>query len=393
MRDSSAAMRREWPLQTAIFFDLAAFTIVLVDFQFRAEEFGIPGLWIGALLASTFLVQLLASPRWGLAADRLGRKRVFLACTLFSLVSMVLYAVASGPWWLLLSRLAAGLGAANTAVAQAAVSDAYPEADRAGPLGRLAAAQNLGLILGPSLGGFFSDAFGSPAAGWLAAGCSAASLLVAAAFAVMPAGPVESEPRRLNLFGFLKEAPGLAPLLLASTTAWFSLAMLEGTFGRLISRTLGLGRQEFGVIFAFESVIGVVMSALVLAWIMKRAPSWLVLGWSFLAMGVGLAFMPFAPAYGWLFVASAAFAAGQGLSGPAVNVLAAAKVREGRHGELFGVMQGARAVGFLIGPLIGGAFFDVFPAGPYLVAGGACLAAATVVAVFLRPRTGNLSRP
>jgi DHA1 family multidrug resistance protein-like MFS transporter len=80
-----------------------------------------------------------------------------------------------------------------------------------------------------------------------------------------------------------------------------------------------------------------------------------------------------------LFVASTLFAVGGSLANPTITAKCGALVTFERRGELFGLMQGARSIGFLIGPLLGGMLFDYRPAVPYLLAGAICVIAAALV--------------
>jgi MFS family permease len=371
--------RAEWPLWAAIFLDLVGFASVLVDFQFRAERVGSPGWKIGMILASTFVVQALVSPYWGRVSDRLGRKPVFLFCTGLSAASMAAYALAPDSWWLLVSRLIAGLGAANTAIAQAAVADAFDEASRPAALGRLGAALNSGLILGPAAGGWVAASLGSQAVGWMGFAFSLAGLLVAWLFADMRPGGFEVTARKFSFGSLLRENPSVLPFFAASVAAWFSLAMLEGTFGRLIKRMFGAGSFEFGMIFAYESVIGVGVSAFLLGVLLVKGKERWMLSASYLMMGAGLALMPLVPQFWWIFAPSFLYAFGQGFASPAVNALCSREVADDRQGELFGLMQGARSIGFVLGPVLGGALFDWQASSPYFIAGAVCLASALIV--------------
>src|SRR5688572_16075672 len=156
-----SSLRAELPLLLAVFLDLVGFGMAFPDIQLRAEKFGAPGVLIGLLLSSYFIVQILASPRWGRLSDHVGRKPVLLTCTALSVLSMLAYAFASSLWLILLSRIFAGLAAANVVVAQAYIADTSTEADRAAKMGRIGAAITAGLIAGPALGGYLAHVGGN----------------------------------------------------------------------------------------------------------------------------------------------------------------------------------------------------------------------------------------
>jgi len=79
--------------------------------------------------------------------------------------------------------------------------------------------------------------------------------------------------------------------------------------------------------------------------------------------------MAVAPGFGWLLLTGAFFAGGLAIANPTVSGLCSKAVPEDRQGELFGILQSARSVGFVLGPLIGGALFDWRATAPYFLAG------------------------
>ncbi len=355
---------------------MVGFTMIIPDIQTRAEKLGAPGWLIGAVLASMFIVQSVASPKWGALSDRVGRKPVFIACQTISVASMVVYAVGGNIWLILVSRVLAGLGAANVAVAQAGMTTGLQGEDRTVVLGRLSAAMNVGLILGPVVGGQVAYYLGSAKVGWIGACVSLLGIVLVSLFTKLPQGTNKASKQSTSLKEVVKRFPGLVPLVALSAVTWFSLAMLEGTFGRLLKHQWGYGENVFGFIFAFESAVGLATQGLLLAHIAKRTHPNPRLVLSLLAMGVGLGLTPFAPNIGGLFLLSAVYAVGASVANPTIASLASQTAGDDDQGQIFGAMQSARSLGFVIGPALGGAYFDVWVPGPYVIAGVVCLVAA-----------------
>lgn len=192
----------------------------------------------------------------------------------------------------------------------------------------------------------------------------------------------EVRVRRQIGFGLLREYPRLVPLVLLAGIAWFSLSALEGTFGRLLRDTWSYSEREFGFIFGFESLVQVIIQGQLLGILAARFRDRHLLVVGYLCQGLGLAITPFVPNLAGIFAASLLYAAGVAVSNPTVNGLCSHAVGEDRQGEVFGVIQSARSVGFMFGPILGGILYDARPFLPYLLAGGVCLAAALMV-----PRT------
>ncbi len=369
--------KAEYPLLFAIFLDMMGFGMVLPDVQLRLEAFRAPGWLIGAVLAAYFLTQLLVSPLWGRASDRIGRKPVLLLCGGLSAGSMLLYGFAHGVAGILSSRVLAGVAAANVVVAQAYLADTTDEATRTAAMGRVGVATTAGLILGPVLGGWLASAGGNLLLGSVAAGASLLGVIwIGFAVPGCKPAPAPGKPRHVYLIdiSLLQGDPALRRLFGLAAAAFFALACLEGTFGRLIRYRFGYGVFEFGLIFSYEALLGVWVQAVLLKRIPDRWAGYPLLRAGYVMQGVGLALTPFAPNLAGLFVTSALYAVGMGLATPTLNGLCSAATPQERQGEMFGLLQAARSAGFLLGPIAGGALFDWKPASPYLLAGAVAIA-------------------
>lgn len=390
LRKLGRMSRSEWPLLAAVFLEMTGFGMAFPDIQLRAEVFGAPGQIIGAVLASYFVVQLLVSPAWGRLSDRVGRKPVLLVCTALSAGSMVIYALAHTVETILLSRVVAGLAAANVVAAQAYIADVNRGVQLERSMGRMSAAMLAGLVAGPAIGGFLATVGGNQLMGFAAAGCSLASLvwiLFGVRSVPVVASATSEAPRlRRRSWALLQDTPGLMRFVAIAVAGWFVLACLEGTYGRLIKHNLGMGQFEFGLIFSYESLLGAAVGW-TLGWLATRlGSSWMLKG-GYLLQAIGLLAMPFAPGFGVLLLASTFYAFGIGVTNPTINSVCSKMTSNERQGELFGVLQAARSVGFVAGPILGGALFDVLPGLPYYVAAGVAGVAALMVVV---PQDGTV---
>lgn len=383
----------EIALIVAILLDMVGFTMLIPDIQLRAEKLIGPspftGPVIGLLLQSTFIVQFLVSPKWGRMADRTGRKRVFIGCQWLSALAMLLYGASTSLVLLFASRIIAGFGAANVSTAQAIAASQAEEGRKKIVLGWMSAALSGGMILGPAIGGLGAAALGHSAVGYLGAGISFAGGFLVWLFVPNDThrdSVQREQSRRFFDLSFLNRYPEVRPIFWIAVIASFALATLEGTFGRLIHQILGMGQAEFGILFSFEAVIGVLMSAYGLTILSKRICETSLLRAGYLFQGIGLGLNPLAgllssiaPGLFWLFVASTLYAIGAGVVNPMLASLASNAVPDESQGELFGTMQSARTIGFIIGPILGGALFDIWAPAPYIIATTVCIG----VAIFL----------
>ena len=375
------------------FADLVGFGMLIPSVQLRAESLGARGWLIGALLSSMFVVQTIASPLWGGLSDRVGRKPVVLACTALSAISMLVYAQAASVWIILATRVLAGLGAANVSTAQAALADASSPERRTALMGQAGAAVSAGLILGPALGGFLSARGGAALVGHVAAACSLVGLVAFAVLfpAVAPRLKEKKDEEKGSAFPLLARNRLLLALFAVATVGWFALACLEGTFGRLMERNFGRGAEIFGAVFAYESLLAVGVQGLLVGPAQRCLGERRLLIVAFVLQGAGLAAMPFVGSVPVLFAASTVYALGNSLVNPCVNGWCSRITPERQQGAMFGLLQSARSLGFMVGPSLGGAMFDLRPSAPYVLAGGVSIVAAGILGALVG-RGGEATR-
>ncbi len=362
--------------------------MIIPNIQIQLDKLQVPGWQIGSILSSMFVVQILTATVWGKISDCTGRKIIIVACTIISSLSMVAYALAPNAGFILLSRILAGLGGANIAIAQAYIADLSASGSKVAGMGRIGAAISAGLIAGPALGGWLGGLGGHQLVGFVAGTLSLTGAILG--MALLPkVKPTEREARKKGELGLIRSVPGLFGVFFIIAIGWFSLATLEGTFGRLIHHRFSAGEREFGMIFAFESLLSLITQSYLVERIDKKLRTKTTLAISYLGMGIGLVMFPFVPQFWMLFAASAIYAIASAMTNPLVNALCSEITPENRQGELFGLIQSVRSLGFAIGPTIGGSLFDLWPAAPYVLAMGACFLAAISVPK-LTPKFANV---
>src|SRR6059058_1877474 len=152
-RVSRAANAKLAVLIVTNFVDMVGLLMIIPLMPFYAREMGGGALIVAILMGAFTAAQLLSAPLWGRFSDKYGRRPALLVGLSASCVAYVVFAFANSIWLLLLSRLVQGAGGGTVGVIQAYVADSVEPENRAKALGWLSAATNVGVAIGPAIGG------------------------------------------------------------------------------------------------------------------------------------------------------------------------------------------------------------------------------------------------
>lgn len=116
---------------------------------------------IGSLFTAGAIAAAVSSPVWGTLSDRFGRKKILIFSMVIFAAVFLGYAFSTRYVHLVIVQLGEGIAwAAMGSTAVALVADLVPENSRGKAMGIYNMTWNTGWIIGPSLGGLFSDHIG-----------------------------------------------------------------------------------------------------------------------------------------------------------------------------------------------------------------------------------------
>ena len=368
--DPAAQKRSLVIIWITIFIDLMGITLIIPYINDFVADLGGDERHVGFLLASYALMQLIFAPVWGRISDRIGRRPVIIIGLATSAVAFTIFGLADELWLLFASRALAGMANANISTAQAYVADITPPEQRAGRMGIVMAAFNLGFIIGFPIGGFMATAFGNKAPALFAAGLSAVNCL--AALVILPeslskeartaararvktgAGVLGAMTESLkNLVQFWRR-PAISRLLtvlLLYTAAFSTLHVVFVEYGRDI---LKISPLERGFVFMFIGIVGALVQLIFIKPLVRRWGEDRVIEIGLASMAIGLASIPFLPTYALMFVGSFFISTGNSLVMPVVSAVISRRSAEDEQGVAMGVTQSLSALGRIIGPPYGG---------------------------------------
>ncbi|KAI0439737.1 major facilitator superfamily transporter [Xylaria telfairii] len=115
------------------------------------------GFYSGLIESLFSLTQMLVMVPWGRAADRLGRKPVLVFSLFGVAVATSLFGMARAIWQMVLFRCLAGVFAGSIVTVRAMISENAGRQHQAVAFSWFAVAGNLGIFIGPLLGGALAD--------------------------------------------------------------------------------------------------------------------------------------------------------------------------------------------------------------------------------------------
>jgi DHA1 family tetracycline resistance protein-like MFS transporter len=370
-----------------VFIDLLGFGIIIPILPTFATELGASSFQTGLIAASFSVMNFLCAPWWGTMSDRVGRRPVMLISIGLTAAAYLLLGFSTTLTLLLASRLLAGIGSANIAVAQAYVTDVSAPEDRTRNLGLIGAAFGIGFVIGPLVGGFLKSHYGIFAVGAFAGALGFINLVLAyftlpepAAYRRLPSPkPPATEVTGTGINPFTAVL-GVLRQPVISQLVWINFIFVAGFSMMAITSALlwrdkyGLDEKHIGFTFAFLGVAtAVAQGALVRPLNRAFGERRLLLLGSAVMMGA-LLLMPLVPVEWFVpleLVSLAGIALANGAMTPSLSSLIAAHSPPSSVGRNLGSNQSFSARARAVGPVLGGALYGFDYHGPFF--GGALI--------------------
>ena len=344
----------------AVFTDMFIHGMIVPILPIYAASLGISQTALGFLFGSYALALLITTPIFGMISDKLGRRGPMLWGILGLAAATLLFAFANTFWFLLLARILQGCAAAITWTAGLALlADFYPSEERGQAMGIALSGQAIGILVGPSMGGWLYQIGGYMFPFFVAAGMAVLDgllrllllkeephrekqteqqpfellrnqhfLLIVGAVMIGAAVPSALQPTLPARFEAVFHAtPLVIGLLFAVPT--IAYAVIAPLIGRL-STKLGHARM---------TVLGFIITALAMAFVTLPSNIYLeIAALSLIGIGMGMILAP---------------------SLPCMADLAQEK-ENASYGFTFAIYNTAYSVGMMIGPVLSGLLSENF---------------------------------
>lgn len=377
-----------------VFIDLIGFGIVIPLLPKFATHFGADGFTVGLLVMSYSLMQFFMTPVWGRLSDRIGRRPVLLISMAASSVGYLLWGFAGTLAVLFASRIVAGLGSANIAVAQAYISDVTTPENRAKGMGLIGAAFGLGFTLGPAVGGLLSQ-YGINAVGFGAAAFSFVAFLFALFALPEPQNRSRAGHDRYRTEeGFLARTLSNSSLripLAIFFLSTFAFANMETTLVLLATKWYGFTSADISWLFTFVGFVMVMVQGGFVGRAAKRSGEKSLILAGSLLVAVGFMLTVLLHQVWGLYLAMGVIACGISINNPSNQSMLSKLANPSETGGVLGVGQSLSTLGRILGPMAGGAAYQYLNVeSPYYL-GSVCMM--VVFAMALRLPSGKPAAP
>lgn len=143
------------PLYLALIIFTMSLGILSVAIPLYSYGLGADSVAVGLIISAHAIAHILASPLWGKASDRVGRRLSLGIGMLLSSVAVPLYPFVNDPGFLAVISFLRGLTDASFwIVPWALIADLYAPQEIGKVFGKVGMIQGIGFIVGPFLGGF-----------------------------------------------------------------------------------------------------------------------------------------------------------------------------------------------------------------------------------------------
>lgn len=169
-------------------------------------------LWVTTayLVASTIMM-----PIYGKLGDLIGRKGLFIGALSIFLVGSIVGGFAQDMTWLIIARAIQGLGGGGLMIlSQAIIADVAPVRERSKYMGIMGAVFGLSAVVGPLLGGWFTESVGWRWAFWINIPLGIAAIALAAFFLKLPKHDTKV---RFDVWGVLTMAIAVTSIILVAS--------------------------------------------------------------------------------------------------------------------------------------------------------------------------------
>ena len=388
--------RQFWIIVLGTFIDSLGGGIMFPFFTlYVTRKFSVGMTEVGTIFLLFSITSFVSSMAGGAMTDRFGRKRMIVLGLVASSASTLSIGLINSYDLFLAGALLVGLFAnLGQPARQAMVADLLPEEQRTQGYGALRAAANLGVAIGPAIGGllaaqsylllFVSDALLS-----LVTACMVGLALKETMPVRGAAGSDTSTARTSQGYGKVLQNRAFLLFMLAYALVAVIAIQMNSTLPVYLRDVHGVPEQGFGALMSLNAGM-VVLFQFPITRRIKRFDPMIVMICGSLLYGLGTFLYGVVSVYSLFLVAMCIITVGEMVTAPVAQAQAAQFAPEDMRGRYMAVFSLSWAISSAIGPLLAGLAIDNLS--PHWVWYGAGLLGMLSAFAFLGLRNGAARR-
>lgn len=339
----------------------------------------------GWMMATYAIMQFVFSPVLGGISDRFGRRPVLLLSLLGLGIDYLFLAVANTLPLLFLGRMIAGICGASFQTSFAYIADVSPPEKRAQNFGMMGAAFGFGFIIGPFIGGMFSE-FGTRAP-FIAAACLSLLNWLYGFFilpeSLKPENRRAFDLKRANPFGAfvqLKKNKKIRILVFGMFLLYLAGQVMPAIWPFYTKFLFSWSDREIGYSLAFVGVMVAVVQGGLIKWTQKKFGPIRSVYIGILLYIIGLSLFAMASQSWMLYAFTLVYCLG-GIAPPSLQGIISGRMPANEQGELQGMITALTSLSTILSPLIMTNLFYFFTKenAPVYFPGASFAAAAIIV--------------
>jgi MFS transporter, DHA1 family, tetracycline resistance protein len=380
-----------------VFINMAGFSLILPLLPFYGHELNATPFQVTTLFAAYSFGNIFGEMWWGRMSDLRGRRRVLLITVTGAALTYVVFAFANTLWLALTIRVVNGFFGGTLGVCQSYIADVTRPEERPRNMGYFGAAINLGIALGPAIGGLLahpeSGLIGFRPPIFAAAGFSALSV-VWTAFALREshvAGVARALPDWGQSLSFVAGHSLLVRLFALAFIGIGSFASMEAVFGLWTQLNFGWSAHEVGLTFIAVGSAGLLCQLVLIGPLSRRYGEARVIVLGMLVLGTSMLLQPIIRQPVASVVLMSTLMCGHSIAFPNVGALISRTTPPQSQGSVLGLQMAATALSRIVAPPIFGVVYSaVGPDAPYYSCACVMIVAVVIALQAVRLRDAAL---
>jgi len=379
--------RRVWVLFASQLIASIGFSVVIPFLAiYFHDRLGVSMSLVGTVFLSLALMGAIGQLIGGLLADRFGRRRVMLLSVSIRAVifAMVSLAIASSQGFFAISALVVVsflMGSMFEPAANAMVADVVEPGRRLEAFSLLRIGVNIGWAVGPMMGGFLAAVSYSSLFLLTALTGAISATLICLWIEESIHRQLKGGDLRLRELASIRRDTNFTIFCVASFVMFIVVSQMSSTLSVFSNEQVGLPEVEIGYLYSINGLMVVLLQFPIARCLgrfrMSRA---LVMGAVVYAVGYFL--VGIAPAFIFMALCMTIITLGELIVSPSSMNLVAKLSPENERGRYMGVFGLSGAMGWSLGPFIGGVLIDTVVDRPLLLWGTIALISIIAAAVY-----------